>query len=85
MRHRTASRRVETSAAKGGPDTETALRQKMRLHPTGKRISSYPDLTSVIAETEDGTEYRVAQTRRAIVSINGEDVDEESLMKRKTG
>jgi hypothetical protein len=86
MRVGTASRgRVENRAANGESDTETALRQKMRLHPTGRRISNDLDVTSVIAEVEDETEFRAAHARRAIVSINGEDVDEQSLMKRKTG
>jgi hypothetical protein len=60
----------------------------MRLHPTGKRISSYPDATSLVAEPEVETEIGeelVAHSRRAIVSINGKDVDEACLMKRKSG
>jgi hypothetical protein len=65
-----------------------AIRQRMRLHQGAKRVSSHPEGTPPPMDSGPGPENsgdRLASApRHAIVSINGRDVDEEVLMRRKT-
>lgn len=96
MRLRTATRaKVENdppspiaTRAKERGEVETAIRQGMRLHPSAKRISSHPEVTPFVVEPDPGlptNEDTAPNTpRRAIVSIDGRDVDEEFPMKHKT-
>ena len=68
----------------GDPDQERALRQKMRFHAESKPTSSYPDVLPLLIEQEDVPSEPIARPRRrAIVSIDGKDVDERSLGQRK--
>ncbi len=64
----------------GDPDQERALRQKMLFHAESKPTSSYPDVVPLLIEQEDVTSEAIPRPRRrAIVSIDGKDVDERSL------
>lgn len=62
------------------PDPESAIRRRMRLHPAGTNVSSYPEVEPEV-RFEDVMEPRAsavsaeAKDRTPIVSINGEDVD----------
>lgn len=65
-------------------DNERALRPKMRLHAESKPSSSYPDVLPLLIETDDvSSEAPRRPLRRAIVSIDGKDLDEKSLSERK--
>ena len=67
-----------------GPDHERALRQKMRLHAEAKPTSSYPDVLPLLIEPDaDPSEFIRRPPRRPIVSIDGKDVDEQTLAERK--
>ena len=62
------------------PDPESAIRRRMRLHPAGTNVSSYPEVEPEV-RVEDLMEPRTSavsadnKDRNPIVSINGEDVD----------
>jgi hypothetical protein len=61
----------------------------MRLNPDSKRVSSHPGTTAPVPLEPDSGMHTSEDNlpvspRRAIVSINGRDVDEEYLMKPKS-
>jgi hypothetical protein len=82
------AKRVYASAAATrrdqGSDSESNLRKRMRLH--SNLSSSYPEIVPELIEpeTDSTTDSEAAPRRRPIVSINGRDVDTESLDKRRT-
>lgn len=63
---------------------ESSPRERMRVHPRRKPMSSYPDVVPPAIEEEPRSAILRAENprRRAIVSINGRDVDEDELRKR---
>lgn len=63
-------------------DAETAIRQRMRVHPDPQRISNHPNVSPVLLDSEPEQAPKEARARKPIISINGKDVDEETLEKR---
>jgi hypothetical protein len=69
-------------------DAESALRRRMRLHPNENvKVSSHPGTEDPIpneAAQPEETPATNARKARPIVSINGRDVDERSLIKHRS-
>jgi hypothetical protein len=66
-----------------GRSSRRIRRHAGSVHETPKPMSSYPDVVPPVLEPEAVISRRKETARRAIVSINGKDVDEEILMTRE--
>jgi hypothetical protein len=62
-----------------GRGSKNIRRHAGSVHANPKPMSSYPDVVPSLVEPEAVISRRKETSRRAIVSINGKDVDEEVL------